>query len=158
MGNSYLASGDELERAKRALQVGNIVLEVSQRLCRVSIGAASNGVAKLALAMLVSISEGLCLEGLLGAILFKEADILAVGENAVRSRESEVRARVNNIGVRLVVSEALKFGRCGPCAIFIPHRTNMLQPHPFHETELFHSLIIHAVSMGLKSRKTLSNV
>lgn len=33
----------------------------------------------LALAMLVSISEGFCLEGLLGAILFKEADMLAAG-------------------------------------------------------------------------------
>lgn len=34
--------------------------------------------ARLALAMLVSISEGFCLDGLLGAILFRElADILA---------------------------------------------------------------------------------
>jgi hypothetical protein len=36
---------------------------------------------KLALAMLVSISEGLCLEGLLGAILFRAlADMTAAGE------------------------------------------------------------------------------
>jgi hypothetical protein len=31
-GFSYLASRDELERAQRSLQVGDIVLEVSQRL------------------------------------------------------------------------------------------------------------------------------
>lgn len=33
--------------------------------------------------MLVSISEGFCLEGLLGAILFSEVDILAVGVELV---------------------------------------------------------------------------
>jgi hypothetical protein len=36
VGASYLAGRDELQRAQRALQVGHIVLEVSQRLRRVS--------------------------------------------------------------------------------------------------------------------------
>lgn len=46
---------------------------------RVSVGVAHVQLTgKLALAMLVSISEGFCLDGLLGAILFRElADILA---------------------------------------------------------------------------------
>jgi hypothetical protein len=35
-GLSYLAGRDELQRAQRALQVGDIVLEVSQRLRSVS--------------------------------------------------------------------------------------------------------------------------
>jgi hypothetical protein len=78
LGLSYLAGRDELQRAQRALQVGNIVLEVSQRLRNVS-SAMTRGLVRgrLALAMLVSISEGFCLEGLLGAILFSELDMLA---------------------------------------------------------------------------------
>ena len=40
----------------------------------------------LALAMLVSISDGFCLEGLLGAILFSELDMLAAAGRAGRSR------------------------------------------------------------------------
>jgi hypothetical protein len=78
-GFSYLASRDELERAQRSLQVGDIVLEVSQRLsCVLVLVAHVQLTGKLALAMLVSISEGFCLDGLLGAILFRElADILA---------------------------------------------------------------------------------
>jgi hypothetical protein len=79
-GFSYLASRDELERAQRSLQVGDIVLEVSQRLSASQYGDRQyvQLTGKLALAMLVSISEGFCLEGLLGAILFSElADILA---------------------------------------------------------------------------------
>jgi len=80
-GFSYLASRDKLQRAQRSLQVGNIVLEVSQRLSRLSVLLSpmhSIELGELALAMLVSISEGVCLEGLLGAILFSElADILA---------------------------------------------------------------------------------
>jgi len=36
LGLSYLAGRDKLQRAQRALQVGDIVLEVSQRLRRVS--------------------------------------------------------------------------------------------------------------------------
>jgi hypothetical protein len=79
-GFSYLASRDELERAQRSLQVGDIVLEVSQRLSASQYDDHQyvQLTGKLALAMLVSISEGFCLEGLLGAILFSElADILA---------------------------------------------------------------------------------
>ena len=43
----------------------------------------SIGSGKLAVAMLVSISEGLCLEGLLGAILFSELDMLAASSKCV---------------------------------------------------------------------------
>jgi hypothetical protein len=47
---------------------------------------------KLALAMLVSISEGLCLEGLLGAILFRAlADMSAAGEVSCRLVEGKLR-------------------------------------------------------------------
>ena len=71
-GFSYLASRDELERAQRSLQVGDIVLEVSQRLsCVLVLVAHVQLTGKLALAMLVSISEGFCLDGLLGAILLR---------------------------------------------------------------------------------------
>src|SRR5690242_21682025 len=46
--------------------------------------------AELALAMLVSISEGLCLEGLLGAILFRAlADMSAAGEVSGRLVEGK---------------------------------------------------------------------
>lgn len=78
-GFSYLASRDELERAQRSLQVGDVVLEVSQRLSQMlAVVVSVQLTGELALAMLVSISEGFCLEGLLGAILFSElADILA---------------------------------------------------------------------------------
>jgi hypothetical protein len=77
---SYLAGRDKLQRAQGALQIGNIVLEVSQRLQDVSTAVAQVCAVggKLAVAMLVSISEGFCLEGLLSAILFRLlADILA---------------------------------------------------------------------------------
>lgn len=43
---------------------------------------------QLAVAMLVSISDGFCLEGLLGAIFFRESDILAAGVVLVRVDES----------------------------------------------------------------------
>lgn len=81
-GLSYLAGRDELQGTQRALQVGDIVLEVSQRLRSVSsYGRMSIGGGELAVAMLVSISEGLCLEGLLGAILFRAlADMSAAGD------------------------------------------------------------------------------
>jgi hypothetical protein len=79
VGQSYLAGRDELQSAQRALQVGDIVLEVSQRLRSVSnaITRTEQLVGRLALAMLVSTSEGFCLDGLLGAILFSELDMLA---------------------------------------------------------------------------------
>lgn len=44
-------------------------------------------VERLALAMLVSISEGFCLEGLLGAIFFNESDMLAADVELVVSVE-----------------------------------------------------------------------
>lgn len=69
VGNSYLAGRDELQRAQRALQVGDIVLEVSQCLWYVSCRRRGHMISQRTLAMLVSISEGFCLEGLLGAIL-----------------------------------------------------------------------------------------
>lgn len=48
------------------------------------------GSGTLALAMLVSISEGLCLEGLLGAILFRAlADMSAAGEVSCRLVEGK---------------------------------------------------------------------
>ena len=46
----------------------------------------------LALEMLVSISEGLCLEGLLGAILFRAlADMSAAGEVSCRLVEGKLK-------------------------------------------------------------------
>ncbi len=75
---SYLASRNELQWAQRAFQIWYIVLEISQSLGDVSIVFQSaQWMGRLALAMLVSISDGFCLEGLLGAILFNEADMLA---------------------------------------------------------------------------------
>ena len=101
-GLSYLAGRDELQRAQGALQVGDIVLEVSQRLqsCQYC-GRTAIDSGKLALAMLVSISEGLCLEGLLGAILFRAlADMSAAGDVSCRLVEGklEVRGREMQIG------------------------------------------------------------
>lgn len=84
-GASYLAGRDELQRAQRALQVGDIVLEVSQSLHNgQQLQCGCEHVEGLALAMLVSISEGFCLEGLLGAILFSELDILAADVEGCR--------------------------------------------------------------------------
>lgn len=59
---------------------------------------------KLALAMLVSISEGLCLEGELGAILFRAlADMSAAGEISLSAgqKESSCRPAKTNWKVRL---------------------------------------------------------
>jgi hypothetical protein len=72
------------------------------------------------LAMLVSISEGFCLEGLLGAILFSELDMLAAGvELGVcrlvveeSSRRSILRV-VSGAGPCVVLSEALAGRSCG---------------------------------------------
>jgi hypothetical protein len=69
--------------------------------------------------MLVSISEGFCLEGLLGAILFSELDMLAAGvELGVcrlvveeSSRRSILRV-VSGAGPCVVVSEALVVRSC----------------------------------------------
>ena len=61
----------------------------------------SIGGGKLALEMLVSISEGLCLEGELGAILFRAlADMSAAGDVSCRLVEGklEVRGREMQIG------------------------------------------------------------
>jgi hypothetical protein len=91
-GGSYLAGRDELQRAQRALQVGDVVLEVSQRLRRVSHVANQYGV-RLALAMLVSISDGFCLEGLLGAIFFRDSDMAAAEELVEGTRLSACRGR-----------------------------------------------------------------
>jgi hypothetical protein len=75
----------------------------------------------LALAMLVSISEGFCLEGLLGAILFSELDILAVyvglveGSRLVVVESSKVPSRILSIGAQgpcTSLSEALVFRSC----------------------------------------------
>ena len=56
---------------------------------------------KLALAMLVSISEGLCLEGLLGAILFRAlADMSAAGKVSGRLVEGKLQDVEEQIGGR----------------------------------------------------------
>jgi hypothetical protein len=117
LGLSYLAGRDELQRAQRALQVGNIVLEVSQRLRNVS-SAMTRGLVRgrLALAMLVSISEGFCLEGLLGAILFSELDMLAADVEVSAGRRGDISAvdfKLNiEVGAVHTLSEALASRSC----------------------------------------------
>jgi hypothetical protein len=100
VGLSYLAGRDKLQRAQGALQVGDIVLEVSQRLLHVSnvIGIRDWMRGQLALAMLVSISEGFCLEGLLGAILFSELDMLAADVELVEGCRACRRGKFEEAG------------------------------------------------------------
>jgi hypothetical protein len=69
--------------------------------------------------MLVSISEGFCLEGLLGAILFRALDMLAAGVLGVcrlvveeSSRRSILRV-VSGAGPCVAVSEPLAGRSCG---------------------------------------------
>ena len=88
--SSYLASRDELKRAEGAPHVGNVGLEVveslfnCQQLCILRLKTRT-------LATLVSISDGFCLDGLLGAILLSEGDdMLAASSSVVDCRRRVV--------------------------------------------------------------------
>lgn len=56
---------------------------------------------ELALAMLVSISEGLCLEGLLGAILFRALADMSAAAGEVSCRLVEEKLDVSDLGDKL---------------------------------------------------------
>jgi hypothetical protein len=70
------------------------------------------GIAKLALAMLVSISEGLCLEGELAAILFRAlADMSAAGKVSW----SAGQRKVQDVDLRAQI---------GRCVLAVPRLAN----------------------------------
>ena len=80
---------------------------------------------KLALAMLVSISEGLCLEGLLGAILFRAlADMSAAGEVSCRLVERKV-ATCRGTNWTTVMASALLNRRLAPALVGKQHALHL---------------------------------
>jgi hypothetical protein len=93
--------------------------------------------------MLVSISEGFCLEGLLGAILFSELDILAAGVELGgcrrRGKFEEVQYWKLVVGPCLPVSEALVI--CS-CSSVDKHGANEQQDTNDHEHFIFVSHVL----------------